>query len=1152
MGKFTYRVYQKVRCYEMTMLSMERADVAQVMAAIVYADFELVPKLDQVPIVNQFLTNLGENYEYTGEYRELLEKEYARLGQNLPLQVLVTLMQVGSEYDFIADTPNHLTLREVLGLLDAAQIQALHQVTSQEQIADTCHSIMQSFETKYLEMMPHMDTVIGLRLKDFEAHNLPLAEMGIKAQLQAISVNGREKLVDALTLIIQARTADIFIQEYFRVFTEHSADYLKDCCFVYAHQLEDLAKAVFRTASITKLKEQYPHIQQLVNLDVVLNEFLNASSNYADTEYHMGMDWVAYSEKLANLYEDDRYKDLTRAMKKEVLNVYSRTIGVKAMLMTESVGNSIAGVSSRLAQKFIVATRLDKVYRLSQGAVNVTSAVCRSINTHIIQRGFRTVNLMSEMVKGEVANQAKKRGKWGNDHSQGLISQAITEELLASENLDEWMEQVENNANDPLYQAVKAHTQNVCDDVDANGLEQLQKRLAQASVNDLKAMLELELLDFSQRAGYQFNLPALYVEYEETLLNRYYDSLLDAKAMEKQAVIQDLVIGVGYRIAHRHIVDVQLLESEKSYIAQQVELLYQQARDKDIHYSVPTQDYYTHVGGDQIFKNVKRTVPIAPNHASQLNKAYVQLIHNTLEHIPKHKDVSEQTLTLRKEYAEKLLNALENGAVALTLKDGSIYTATRHTHFWALGKLNAPSEIQLEKQQDMDNIYREIGKADTAIRMFDLEKAQWIRIPFMIVTSFKVVHSQINVTMFTQLYTELLRSLYSNYTLIAKQAGFRLDEERLKFDTLLAYAMHVVQESPVHLHEIQGVLEDLTKQTIASCVTHALFTERDREFVHQQLKKYIADREQAQQPLEVDVSTVLQQIDTEVFCHFKVVFEQEKTIQGYYKVIQEAIEQLEGKKPADNLNRFDQAIKKVQQAIGTISDYTRQDQETYQKLLYYAQTLQKEFQRVGDQGTINLEVDQGNYLIKVAFENDQEVFMLHPQFIINAISHKVYADRTGVMQFERAFTSEFDQFLGQDISSLAALITARRKQDYEQKQLSEQDVIRMKRFKQMVIDYQDNMKELDLKFAFLERNGEVQQCKMYVKGVESYLFNPLFILDIPKNMFVFQRENPGATLSELMDQFLRQNDTHHLSKVQMQALNALFLTAFDLRKNYTT
>lgn len=1134
---------------------ISRTATAEMIAALLFHDLAFRPLAERLAIVDEIENDLQEDLAYGGQYINMLGEAYEQFGHSLPLETLVEInVAIGKVEFFPSALKPHqkVTLREVLSVLTPQQIEDIHLNSMKDEaeavILDKLSELTMDLENS-MELTREM---IETRVVEMQDNKLPATQEEMRAYISNLLFTERSVLLESMIMYHEINDNELFKAEVLEVVREGTMDYLKNLSFVQASIYEEQAKEVFRKASILKLQQQYPRIHQMVNLDMVLNEFLNTVTDYADTTYKLSMDWTEYNVTLANRYERERYTELASALKREVIDVYTRTVAMKAFLVASSAGNSVAGASSRMARKFVMATRLDKLYRMSKGAFDMTASACRTINDKIIQRGVRTVSAASEVVAGEVKNQARRYGKWDNHESQGLIADAIIDELIGHENFDKWADQVEEGQLDELHEAAINQTVIVCEDVDTHGLAQLSKRKTLANVEALQRELELVLVDFSKNYGYVFEQVNALYEYGEVLKANYADTLMDDVLLQKAEVIDDLVHNVGLRIAHRFVSSVVLTEADIQYIHMEIQNKYELGRKNNVHYTVSEADFIPKVGGLKTFTDLKGTVPISTKYKETLHADFSTFISNELTKVPTKSELSETSLELHRKTIERLLETLSKSAVEMTMRDGSIYKVTRSPHLWKTESSDI-LKVPHMMEEDAQTIYEQLAKNQAYIRMIDLNKAQWIRVPYSIISSYRAVNSRITVPMFSQLYGGLLSQLLSEYKNEAKTSGFILNENSMKYENLMAFALHVVQSDEVHLHNVETVMRELTKQVIAQSVTSVIFTESDKKMVHDTIGIIKIKEGIYQNHIELTPTDILQNITEAQLCDCKVLFDVHGTKVAYELLISDVLHKMQTpqeEQKLDTQNRLSIARQKAQEAVSRISHYTPQDKEVFAQMVQYARQVQNEYIKAGKSDVLNVQVSAENHLVQIMFTDASEVFILHPQFIVNAISHKVYADRTGVMHFERAFTSEYDQSLGGDMGSLAALITARRKTDYASKQLSEQDAMRMSRVQQFVATYTEEMKDAQLQFSFLKSpNGVIQCGRIYSNGKEVYQFNPMYMLDVVQNKFAFERENAGATLAELEAQFFKTKQTAHLNLQQMNILNNMFTLAYDLRRN---
>lgn len=252
---------------------------------------------------------------------------------------------------------------------------------------------------------------------------------------------------------------------------------------------------------------------------------------------------------------------------------------------------------------------------------------------------------------------------------------------------------------------------------------------------------------------------------------------------------------------------------------------------------------------------------------------------------------------------------------------------------------------------------------------------------------------------------------------------------------------------------------------------------------------------------------------------------------------------------SDYLERIRIATELKDRALATVDPkaLTSQDLEVFEQLKHFADGLESSWKEALGSSTENSSLvfsSKKEYattkLIVLTYNWGREVLFLHPRFIVNAASHKVYADRTEVLNFQRAKTTVVDTLLGPALETLAPLITGRRKADLFRKPLEQVDVRRFARLLQLI--KHDKTTLAELKIGFNRSKDLPTQIRVSYDRKATYLLNPEYIYDQRSRQFVFIRTPENTYQSDI------EPKVKSVVHPQTARVLALYLHACDLRR----
>lgn len=236
-------------------------------------------------------------------------------------------------------------------------------------------------------------------------------------------------------------------------------------------------------------------------------------------------------------------------------------------------------------------------------------------------------------------------------------------------------------------------------------------------------------------------------------------------------------------------------------------------------------------------------------------------------------------------------------------------------------------------------------------------------------------------------------------------------------------------------------------------------------------------------------------------------------------------------------------------AVASVMQYTSQDIETLDVMREFAYGLQRNWSESLDAKTedATLVFSDVKELVKekiiiVRFNWGRDVIFLHPRFVVNASSHKVYADRLDLFNFpKRALSNNvLDVKLQGQLEQMASYVSARRKADILTKELDVPDMRRLKRLHQVIKNNKATLEGAGIKFGATKAYPTQVKVKLNNKAFVS--ISPEYILDDAKKQFIFVRTQEVTYASEIEPKVSPNAETP-IGKVL-----AVYLQACDLRR----
>lgn len=259
--------------------------------------------------------------------------------------------------------------------------------------------------------------------------------------------------------------------------------------------------------------------------------------------------------------------------------------------------------------------------------------------------------------------------------------------------------------------------------------------------------------------------------------------------------------------------------------------------------------------------------------------------------------------------------------------------------------------------------------------------------------------------------------------------------------------------------------------------------------------------------------------------HRKVDNENE---QAAKETLAKALEQAQSKKEEEALKA--ERLKKIKEIIKAfLEEYKKKPTTARSEKLYDSMknipgqlTNHKYFNNMNCEVQQQITKDETQLVaIKV---NMKDFFYIHPLFIINAYSGRIYADKTPDKIFEglgKVFKSDADTGSEDVLEKYANLVNGQRRLKSELYRLDETTEKRRKRLRTVVQENQEQFSKLGYKLDIVSSlDNTVKLAKLEHKGY-TFLLDPDAIIQVKgdKSRILFKCTNPNARLTELADFF---------------------------------
>lgn len=178
-------------------------------------------------------------------------------------------------------------------------------------------------------------------------------------------------------------------------------------------------------------------------------------------------------------------------------------------------------------------------------------------------------------------------------------------------------------------------------------------------------------------------------------------------------------------------------------------------------------------------------------------------------------------------------------------------------------------------------------------------------------------------------------------------------------------------------------------------------------------------------------------------------------------------------------------------------------------------------------------------------------FFMHPYFLVNASSGRVYVDKPGIFKLGKVELMDEDVAAEDYLTEIAEDIKKiKRRSKFKITALEGGDVTRLERLVKVADTHKEDAARLGIRFSGISKTEKLPEHVAVTFGRNKWLISPKFVCDITTGVpsYIFKRKKPNATLSELQDAFKEMNLNQRKDRDQIKWVATIIQTAFDLRK----
>lgn len=180
-----------------------------------------------------------------------------------------------------------------------------------------------------------------------------------------------------------------------------------------------------------------------------------------------------------------------------------------------------------------------------------------------------------------------------------------------------------------------------------------------------------------------------------------------------------------------------------------------------------------------------------------------------------------------------------------------------------------------------------------------------------------------------------------------------------------------------------------------------------------------------------------------------------------------------------------------------------------------------------------------------------DIFFVHPHFLVNATSGKVYADKSDIIRLGRSVRSDVDDFLKPQLERVAEVIKGERRQLRQNAPEKEADVKRMANLQKYLELNKEALDGAGIRTRFVKATNGLITCEFLYRGVKINASPKIIAVTMGdgKPNVIFKRERHTSTLVELHTKIgsLKISDTEAIQNY-FATVRTILLTTYDLRK----
>lgn len=234
--------------------------------------------------------------------------------------------------------------------------------------------------------------------------------------------------------------------------------------------------------------------------------------------------------------------------------------------------------------------------------------------------------------------------------------------------------------------------------------------------------------------------------------------------------------------------------------------------------------------------------------------------------------------------------------------------------------------------------------------------------------------------------------------------------------------------------------------------------------------------------------------------------------------------EIKGTDIEDSKERYEIALGKVNSILKEINaTLTTSDLEKFNQMSLVFDSIKSKFEANESSSRLlsGSSLSASKKLISFKFNLGKDIFIIHPLFILNAVSHKVYVDRTGLLSFDSVRRSNDEKYKSLLIPFLK-LVGGRRKKDRFNIPFSENDIRRVEKLKLILSNNKSNFEKIGINYGLVKDKAENELIGLSIemkgrKTPRKLIISPAYIYDVSSKEIIYERRNAWATNKEFND-----------------------------------